>query len=98
MCTEFFQFFIQNETGRVRRNFKQHSAGFSEVNGMKIPAIDYRRDVVAQIDEMLAPLELFGFVLRAKGDVMHRTGRDASHRSVRLTEQVDNSAWRIIVR
>ena len=42
-----------------------------DVDGMKISAIDHRRDVAAKIDEMLAPLELFGLVLRAKGNVMH---------------------------
>ena len=63
MRAEFVQFFVQRETGRLRRNFKQHAAGFSEINGMKISAIDYRRDVVAKIDEMLAPLKLFRWVL-----------------------------------
>src|SRR6266487_3310711 len=98
MCTEFVQFFIQRKTGRLRRNFKQHATGFSEVNGMKIRAIDYWRDVVVKIDEMLAPLELFRLVLRSKRNVMHRTGSDAAHRGVGLAQQVDNSAWRRVVR
>ena len=71
MRAEFFQFFVQSKTGRLSRDFKQHAAGFAEINGMKISAIDYRRDVVAKIDEMLAPLELFGLVLRSKRNVMY---------------------------
>ena len=71
MRTEFVQFFVQRKTGRLGRDFEQHAAGFTEVNGMKISAIDYRRDVVAKIDEMLAPLELFRLVLRSKRNVMH---------------------------
>jgi len=59
MCTEFVQFLVQRKTGRLGRDFEQHAAGFAEINGMKISAIDYRRDVVIKIDEMLAPLELF---------------------------------------
>ena len=71
MRAEFVQFFVQRETGRLSRDFKQHAAGFAEVNGMKVSAIDYWRDVVAKIDEMLAPLELFRLVLRSKRNVMH---------------------------
>ena len=71
MHTEFFQFFIQRETRRLSRDFKEHAAGFAEVNGMKIRAIDYWCDVVAEIDEMFAPLELFGLVLRSKRNVMY---------------------------
>ena len=71
MRAEFVQFFVQRKTGRLSRDFKQHAAGFAEINGMKISAIDYWRDVVAKIDEMLAPLELFRLVLRSKRNVMH---------------------------
>ena len=71
MRTEFFQFLVQRKTGRLGRDFEQHAAGFAEINGMKISAIDYWRDVVAKIDEMLAPLELFRLVLRSKRNVMH---------------------------
>ena len=70
MRAEFFQFLVQCKTGRLGRDFKQHAAGFSEINGMKISAVDYWRDVVAKIHEMFAPLELLGFVLRPKGNVM----------------------------
>src|SRR5437762_2348813 len=98
MHTEFFDFLVQRETGWVGRDFEQHAAGFTEVNGMKISAIDYWRHVVAKIDETLAPLELFGLVLRSKRNVMHRTSRDAAGRGVRLTQQVDNSAGRSVVR
>ncbi len=71
MCTEFVQFFIQSKAGRLSRDFKQDATGLTEVNGMKVSAIDYRRDVVAKIDEMLAPLELFGLVLRSKRNVVY---------------------------
>src|SRR5262249_24474399 len=69
-----------------------------EINGMKIGAIDYWCDVVPKIDETLAPLKLFSLVLRSKRDVMHRTGRDAAHRRVWLTNEVQKSARRRIVR
>src|SRR6478672_6343259 len=98
MRTEFLQFFVQRETWRLSRDFKQHAAGLAEINGMKISAIHHRRDVVAEIDEMLAPLKLFGVVLRSKSNMMHRTGGDAAHRGVGLTKQVNDSAGRRIVR
>src|SRR5438046_1967374 len=98
MRAEFVQFFVQRKTGRLSRDFEQHAAGLAEIDGMKISAIDHRRDVAAEINEMLAPLELFGLVLRAKGNMMHRTGRNATHRRVGLTKQVNDSARRGLVR
>src|SRR5262249_33794675 len=98
MRTEFLDLLVQSKTGRLSRDFKQHAAGFAEIDRMKISAIDYRRDVVAKIDETLAPHELFGFVPRSKRNVMHRTRRDATHRGIWVTQQVDNSAWRRVIR
>src|SRR5215831_5273655 len=92
MRAEFLQFLVQRKTWRLGRDFEQHAAGLAEINGMKIVAIHDRRDVVTKIDEMLAPLELFGVVLRSESNVMHRTGGDAPHRSVGLTKQVNDSA------
>src|SRR5436190_23558412 len=92
MHAEFLQVFVQRKTGRLSRDFGQHAAGLAKIDGMKISAIDHRRDVVAEIDEMLAPLKLFGVVLCSKSNVMHRTGGDAAHRGVRLTKQVNESA------
>src|SRR5215467_5410985 len=97
MRAKFVQFFVQSEAGRISRDFKQHAAGFAEINGMKISAIDYWRDVVAKIDETFAPMELFGFVLRSKCNVMHRTSRNAAHRGVGLTQQIDDSAGSRII-
>ena len=71
MRTEFFQLLVQSKTWWLGRDLKEHAAGFAEINGMKIGAIDHWRHVVAKIDEMFAPLELFVIVLRAKRDVMH---------------------------
>src|SRR5205823_7608760 len=98
MRAEFLQFFVERKTGRVSRDFEQHAVGLAEIDGMKISAIDYRRDVVAKTDEMLAPLKLFGVVLRSKSNVMHRTGGEAAHRGVGLTKQVNDSAGRRAVR
>src|SRR5690349_17496395 len=92
MSAEFFHLFVQCETWRLSRDFKEHTAGFTEINRMKIRAIDYRCDVVAKIDETLAPLKLFSFILASKRNVMHRTSRDLAHRAVGLTQQVYNSA------
>ena len=71
MHAEFFHFLVQRKTRWVSGDFKEHAAGFTEINGMKIGAIDYWRDVETKINEMLAPLELFGLVLRSKRNVMH---------------------------
>src|SRR4029077_1159097 len=98
MRAEFLEFFVQRETWRVGCDFKQHAAGLTEINGMKIIAIHHRRDVVAKIDEMLAPLELFGVVFRSKSNVMHRTGGDAARRGVGLTKQGNDPARRGLVR
>src|SRR5262245_38373534 len=98
MRTEFLQFFVHCETRRLSRDFEQHSAGLAEINGMKIIAIHHRRDIVAKIDEMLAPLELFRVVLRSKGNMMYRTHRDSAHRSIGLAKQVNNSARCRVIR
>ena len=98
MCAELYHLFVQSEAGRLSRDFKKHATGFAEIDGMKIDAIHHRRDVVAEIDEMLAPLELFGIVLCPKRNMMHRTGGDAAHRGVGLTKQVNDSARRGLVR
>ncbi len=97
MRTEFLQFFVQCKTGRVSRDFEQYATGLTEINRMKIIAIHHRRDVVAKIDEMLAPLELFGVVFRSKSNVMHRTGGDAARRGVGLIKQVNDSAGSRVV-
>ena len=59
---------------------------------MKINAIYYWRHVVAEFDEMLAPLQLLGIVLRAEGDVMYRPGRHMSSPTVRHAKQINDSA------
>src|SRR5881397_2613400 len=98
MCAELFKLFVQSEAGRLSRDFKKHATGFAEIDGMKIDAIHHRRDIVAEIDEMLAPLELFGVVLCAKRNMMHRTGGDASHPGVGQTKQVNDSSRRRVIR
>ena len=45
----------------------------------------------------IAPLELFGVVLRSKSNVMHRTGDDAARRGVGLIKQVNDSAGSRVV-
>src|SRR6476661_10869335 len=98
MRTEFFHLFIEGKTRWFGRDFKKHAAGFAKINGMKIRAIDHWRHVVAKVDQMFAPLELFLLVLRAKRDVMHRTPRDLAHPRVRQTKQINNSARSRLVR
>ena len=85
MCAELYHLFVQSEAGRLSRDFKKHATGFAEIDGMKIDAIHHRRDIVAEIDELLAPLELFGFVLRPERNMMHRTRRDSARPSVGQT-------------
>ena len=85
MCAEFFQFFVQSKTGRLGRNLEENATGLSEINRMKIRPIDHWGHIVAKIDEMLAPLELFGFILRPERNVMHRTRRDSARPSVGQT-------------
>src|SRR6266536_6714898 len=98
MRAEFLQFFVQRKTGWVSRDFEQHAAGLTEIDGMKISALDHWRDVVAKTDETLVPLKLFGVVLRSKSNVMHRTAGDAAHRGVGLTKQVNDPTGRRAVR
>src|SRR5882724_3202143 len=98
MRTEFFQLFIKSETGRLGRDFKKHVAGFAEINGMKIGAIDHWRHVITKGDETFAPLELFVLILRAECNVMHRTRSDAADARIWQTKQVDDSARRRVVR
>src|SRR6267378_3516050 len=98
MCAELFKLFVQSEAGRLSRDFKKHATRFAEIDGMKIDAIHHWRHIVAKIDEMSAPLELFGIVLCAKRNMMNRTGGDASRPGVGQTKQVNDSARRRIVR
>src|SRR6266481_5273891 len=98
MLTKFFHLLVQGETGRLGRNLEENATGLSEINRMKISPIDHWRRIVAEIDEMLAPLELFGIVLCAKRNMMNRTGGDASRSGVGQTKQVNDSARRRIVR
>ena len=56
MRAELFEFLVQRKTGWLGCDFKEHAARLAEINGMKIRAIDYWCDVVAEIDEMFAPL------------------------------------------
>ena len=70
MRAEFLQFFVQGETGRLRGDFKKDAAGFAEINRMKIGAIDHWCDVVTKLDELVAPIELFGLILRPEGNMM----------------------------
>ena len=97
MITEFFQRFVQSKTRGLGRDFKKHAAWFAEIDGMKIRPIDHWRDVVTKIDKLLAPLELFGLILRAKCDMMHRTRRDPAHTRIGQTQQVNDSARRRVV-
>src|SRR5689334_9265446 len=98
MRAELFKLFIQSEAGRLGRDLKKHAAGFAEINGMKIRAIDHWRHVVAELDELLAPLELFGLILRAERNMMHRTRRYAPHPGVGHAEQINYSAGCRVVR
>src|SRR5436190_5531320 len=98
MLTEFFHLLVQDETGRLGRNLEENATGLSEINRMKISPIDHWRHIVAKIDEMSAPLELFGIVLCAKRNMMNRTGGDPSRSGVGQTKQVNDSARRRIVR
>src|SRR6266496_215982 len=98
MLAELLQFFVQSETGRLRGDFKKYATGFAEIDGMKIRPIDHWRHIVAKLDEMLAPLELFGFILRPERNVMYRSRRDSARASVRQAKQINDSARRRIVR
>ena len=85
MCAEFFQLLVQSKTGRLGRNLEENATGLSEINRMKIRPIDHWGHIVAKIDEMLAPLELFGFILRPERNVMYRSRRDSARPSVGQT-------------
>src|SRR5439155_5856274 len=61
---------------------------------MKITAIYYWSHVVVEFDEMLAPLQLLGIVLRAEGNVMHRSSRNVSEAAIWDTKQVNDSTGR----
>src|SRR5919106_5382598 len=96
MIAELFQFFVQSKTGRFGRDFKEHTAGLAEINGMKVNAIDYWCHVVTKSDQMFSPLELLGIVSRAKSNMMHRTRRDLPHPGIRQAKQINDSArWRV---
>ena len=71
MRAELFDFLVQCKTRWFSGDFEEHAARLAEIDGMKISAIDYWSDVVAEIDEMLPPLKLFAFVFRSKRDVMY---------------------------
>ena len=74
---------VDCESRTVGCDLKQDPAGLAKINGVKILAIDYRRDGETQIDKFLTPGELLLVIRRTKSDVMHRAGRDMPDRIVR---------------
>src|SRR3954466_14742829 len=73
----------------VGGDFEEDAAGLAEINGMKILAIDHRRDAKAERVQFFAELHLLLFVFRAEGDVMDGTGGDVPEPDIRSLEQVD---------
>jgi hypothetical protein len=78
MLAEFLQFSSRVKPGGSVAISKARP-GFAEIDGMKIRPIDHWRDVATKLDEMLAPVQLFGFILRPERNMMHRTRRDSPH-------------------
>src|SRR5579885_262756 len=97
MGSKFFQIFIDRKTRLRGCNLKQHATGLAKVDGTKVGSINYRGDIVAEIEELSAPRQLFLFVARAKRDVVHRTGSDPPGLRVGQANQIDDSARRILV-
>src|SRR5438552_3849707 len=98
MCAEFFQPLVQSKTWRLGRDFKKHAAWFAEIDGMKIRPIDHWGHVITKLDELLAPLQLFGFILRPERNMMHRTRSDPARPGVRHAEQINDSTRCRVVR
>ena len=81
--------FVDRESGPIGRDFKQDPARLTKIDGVKIFAIDHRRDGKAKIDKFLAPLQLLFIIRRAKCDVMHRSGRNMPNRVIRSFDEID---------
>src|SRR5207245_4790833 len=95
---ELFNCFIQCEARRLGSDLEKISAWFPEINRMKVSPIDHWSHVVAEFDQMRAPFQLLGIILRAKGDMMHRPGGDQPRLCVGQAKQIDHSTWRSLVR
>ena len=86
MVAKVFDRFIHGKSRSLRRNLKQNSAGLAEINGMKIEAVDHRRNVETEIDQLFSPAQLFFVVCTAKRNVMHCAGGIDSELSVALLD------------
>ena len=65
---------VSGKAGRISRNLKQNTAGFAEVNRMKILAVDDGCDVIFEFRQLAPPMYLLLIGCRSPGDVM-----DGSH-------------------
>src|SRR4029077_10754381 len=66
--------FVRGKSRPLRRNFKQNSTRLAKIDGMKIKAVDHRRNVETELDQLFPPARLFLVVCATKRNVMHRAG------------------------
>src|SRR5680860_306978 len=86
------QRFVDGEPGRIGGDLQEHAAGLAEVDGAEVVAVDDRRDVIAVLDDLLAPCLLRLVVGRAPGDMVHGAGGHQAPRRLGLADHVDDLA------
>ena len=80
---------VDRKPWRIGGDLEQHPARLAVVNRVEIIPIDDRRHVVAEPDQLSAPLQLLRLVRRTPRDVMDSTCSKSSHSPSRLAEQID---------
>src|SRR5206468_2678592 len=82
IVAQFFHPFVQNEARRISRDLKQHTTWLAKVDRVKVGSINYRCDVVSELDEAMPPVTLLLVIAGAKCDVMNRAGRYTPRRAI----------------
>src|SRR5262249_16312992 len=87
-----FDALIGRKARRICGDLKQHTAGFAEVNGMKILAVDDRRDIVLKFRQCTAPTHLLLAGRSSPRHVMHSSYGNSPRTPFRNTDQIDYGA------
>src|SRR5579862_3514917 len=94
LLAERFSRFVKRESGRISRQFEKHATRLTEVDRVKIGAVQ-NRSYVQMLGNLLAPLLLRGIVFGAKRNMMYRSSTGASESRIRIDQQINVISKRV---
>src|SRR5690606_10479143 len=75
MRAKFIQRLVYQKSWIVGGDFEQYTARLAAAEGIKIISIDFRRDVKARVDNLLAHSHKHVFIFYPKGDMVDSSRR-----------------------